>query len=122
MYRDVFPRIIHYEWGARFVRMERTATLGNAQTGIAFMRGAGRQYNRAWGMDISTWEAHLHGTTHFDVNGNQMAGKTASLVPWELIAYFYSGTNYVLAENFSNGTYNAECPPFEFRIFEFFMK
>src|SRR5678809_1078162 len=43
-----------YEWGADVGLLERGVDeLGDVATGIAFMRGAGRQYDRPWGIDLS---------------------------------------------------------------------
>jgi hypothetical protein len=92
-----------YEWGARMVWLERTGTLGNAQIGVAFLRGASRQYDGYWGMDVSSWGGCADGTCHFNKKQVQLAGISESLILREFIYYFYAGTNFILAES------NAAC-------------
>lgn len=45
------------------VNLERTNDdIDDLQTGIAFMRGAGRQYGKRWGIDFSLWWGPIFGT------------------------------------------------------------
>lgn len=45
------------------INLERTNDdIDDLQTGIAFMRGAGRQYGKPWGIDFSLWWGPIFGT------------------------------------------------------------
>lgn len=88
-----------YEWGARMVVMERTGTLGAAQIGISFIRGAGRQNDGYWGIDVSGWGGVVDGACSYDENGKQICGITDSLLMREIISYFYSGANITHLES-----------------------
>lgn len=47
----------HYaaEWGADMVMSEVGENINGTQAHIAFTRGAAKQFNRAWGIDMSPW-------------------------------------------------------------------
>lgn len=88
-----------YEWGAGLVWMERNCWLANNQIGIAFMRGAGRQYKALWGMDFSSWGDPTLCTCNFKEDGTRAGGMSEDLLLREWIATFYSGSNSLLAES-----------------------
>ncbi|MBM3855023.1 MAG: twin-arginine translocation signal domain-containing protein, partial [Verrucomicrobia bacterium] len=49
--------------GVDLVTVERANDdVDDLQTGIAFARGAGRQYAKLWGIDLSLWWGVIHGT------------------------------------------------------------
>ena len=88
-----------YAWGAGLVWMERNCWLANNQIGIAFMRGAARQYRALWGLDFSSWGDPTNCTCHFKEDGTRAGGMSESLLLREWIAAFYSGANSLLAES-----------------------
>ena len=47
----------HYaaEWGADLIQSEVGENINSTQTHIAFSRGAGKQYGKPWGLDMSSW-------------------------------------------------------------------
>ena len=47
------------EWGARLIGLELGENIGFAQSKIAFARGAARQWNRPWSVQVSPW---FHGS------------------------------------------------------------
>ncbi len=50
------------EYGLDCLMVERTNDdVEDIQTGVAFTRGAGRQYGRQWGVDISLWWGPIYG-------------------------------------------------------------
>ncbi len=56
-----------YEMGADVCLLERSIDeLGDISTGIPFIRGAGRQYDRQWGIDVATYRTSNGMATRFD--------------------------------------------------------
>jgi hypothetical protein len=82
--------------------------LGDTSTGLAYMRGAGRLYNRPWGIDISLWRTAADSATSFNSTGRLIGGWSpnyvrrhlyiaymggAHILQIEPAVYYYSGTN-----------------------------
>jgi hypothetical protein len=96
--------------GADILSLERAIDeLGDTSTGIAFARGAGRLYDKPWGIDISTWRTSADSGTSFNSSGLHTGGWTPSylrrhmyiaymggahLLQIEPTVYFLSGTTY----------------------------
>jgi hypothetical protein len=56
-----------YEMGVYLNVLERNIeSLGDPFTGIAFARGAGRQYGRPWGIDLSAWRFASNSVTDYN--------------------------------------------------------
>ncbi len=104
-----------YKWGCGLVWLERNAGLSNVQVGIAFMRGAAKQYHGKWGMDFSTWGGPSAGTCHFDAAGNRLAGVSASLLEREYLCTFHAGADFILSES-SNSTFWVKHPDGKFKL------
>jgi hypothetical protein len=82
--------------------------LGDTSTGLAYMRGAGRLYDRPWGIDISLWRTAADSATEFSSSGRLIGGWSPSYIRRHLYiaymggahilqiepaVYYYSGTN-----------------------------
>lgn len=88
-----------YAFGADVGLLERAIDeLGDIATGIAFMRGAGRQYNRPWGIDISTWRTAADSATTFDSRGRQTGGWSLSYLRRHMYAAYMAGAHILQIE------------------------
>jgi hypothetical protein len=87
-----------YEWGVDIGLCERSIDeLSDISTGIAFMRGLSRQYDKPWGMDLSTWRTSNDAATSF--NGQTLIGGwSPSYCRRHFYIAYMSGANVVLIE------------------------
>jgi hypothetical protein len=98
---NVYSYDVHYsyEMGIDLVILERTNDeLGDIQTGIAFVRGAGSQYGKPWGIDISTWRAATQTPTEYDGNGKLLWGWSGSYFRRNMYIAYMSGANTIQIE------------------------
>ena len=72
--------------------------LGDVATGIAFLRGAGRQYDRPWGIDLSTWRTSADSATRFDADGKQTGGWSPSYLRRHMYAAYMAGAHILQIE------------------------
>ena len=88
-----------YELGVDVGLLERGVDeLGDIATGIAFMRGAGRQYDRPWGIDLSTWRTAADSATSFDAAGTQTGGWSPSYLLRHMYAAYMAGAHILQIE------------------------
>jgi hypothetical protein len=88
-----------YEMGVDVGLLERGIDeLGDIATGIAFMRGAGRQYDRPWGIDLSTWRTAADSATRFDAGGKQTGGWSPSYLRRHMYAAYMAGAHILQIE------------------------
>jgi len=88
-----------YEWGVDVGLLERGIDeLGDVATGLAFMRGAGRQYGRPWGIDLSTWRTAADSATSFDAGGRQTGGWSPSYLRRHMYAAYMAGAHILQIE------------------------
>lgn len=88
-----------YELGVDVGLLERGVDeLGDIATGIAFMRGAGRQYDRPWGIDLSTWRTAADSATRFDAAGTQTGGWSPSYLLRHMYAAYMAGAHILQIE------------------------
>jgi type 1 glutamine amidotransferase len=84
-----------YELGAELVLLERNNDhIGDIQTGVAFLRGAGRQYGRHWGIDISLWRQATEGGKGYEAFG----GWSTSYYRRHLFIAYMSGASMIHLE------------------------
>jgi len=89
----------YYDWGFRFVWLERGCGLSNVQLGAAFLRGAARQYDGGlWGFDFSTHHPHRNQCTWYDKEGRRRGGWTESLTIRSWMTGFLAGAHFVHEE------------------------
>lgn len=88
-----------YDFGLELQMLERGSDeLGDIATGIAFLRGAARQYGRLWGVDLSSWRAATErATTYTDANV-LTGGWSASYLRRHLYWAYMAGANVVHME------------------------
>ena len=88
-----------YEFGVDIGLLERGVDeLGDVATGIAFMRGAGRLYDRPWGIDLSTWRTAADSATSFDAAGRQTGGWSPSYMRRHMYAAYMAGAHILQIE------------------------
>ncbi|HZP35441.1 MAG TPA: hypothetical protein VFE48_03000 [Methylomirabilota bacterium] len=88
-----------YEWGVDVGLLERGVDeLGDIATGLAFMRGAGRQYDRPWGIDLSTWRTAADSATRFDADGRLTGGWSPSYLLRHMYAAYMAGAHILQIE------------------------
>ncbi len=88
-----------YELGVDVGLLERGVDeLGDVATGIAFARGAGRQYDRPWGIDLSTWRTAADSATRFDAGGTQTGGWSPSYLRRHMYAAYMAGAHILQIE------------------------
>jgi hypothetical protein len=89
-----------YEFGSQLNLLERNeGGLGDLTTGIAFARGAGRQYSRPWGIDISECcEATGDPPTSYTEDGKLVQGWSTSYFKRHLYISYMSGANVIFME------------------------
>jgi hypothetical protein len=72
--------------------------LGDTSTGLAFMRGAGRLYDRPWGIDISLWRTSADSPTEFSSNGHLIGGWSPSYIRRHLYIAYMGGAHILQIE------------------------
>lgn len=94
---DYAPNAFYcYEMGVDLCILERgNDELGDLSTGIAFQRGAARQYGRRWGIDLSSWRTSNNSATLYDPPGLLRGGWSASYLRRHYYAAFMSGANII---------------------------
>ncbi|MCM8769680.1 MAG: hypothetical protein NC911_08465 [Candidatus Omnitrophica bacterium] len=99
----------YYHWGFRFVWLERGCGLSNLQLGVAFLRGAARQYQGFWGLDFSTHHPHRNQPTWYDHQGRRRGGWSESLMLRSWLTGFLSGAHLVHEEtsNYTHWVYKS---------------
>jgi hypothetical protein len=97
---DYSPNVFDaYELGAEVQMLERCVDeLGDIFTGLAYIRGAGNQYGRPWGVDISTWRTSNGRATNYATNGALQGGWSAGYLRRHTYAAFLGGANLILNE------------------------
>lgn len=99
-----------YEWGLDIGLLERcNDSEGDIQTGIAFVRGAGRQYAKPWGIDLShcaglraQYDPSVDGFegdgTGFNEKMQRVKGWSPSYVRRHWYISYFSGANFIRQE------------------------
>ena len=65
--------------------------LSDISTGIAFIRGAARQYNKRWGIDIANWRTSNNAPTQFTPQGGLTGGWSPSYLRRHYYIAYMSG-------------------------------
>lgn len=94
---DYAPNVYRaYELGTELQLLERGIDeLGDLSTGIAFLRGAARQFGRPWGIDIATWRTSTNGATKYDSGGRLIAGWSAGYLERHYYLAFAAGAEVI---------------------------
>lgn len=88
-----------YENGADMVMVERSIDeLSDISTGIAFLRGLSRQYDKPWGIDLSTWRTSNNGATSYDAKGNLIGGWSENYCMRHFYITYMCGANIMQIE------------------------
>ncbi|MGD1091605.1 MAG: hypothetical protein ABSB35_06370 [Bryobacteraceae bacterium] len=88
-----------YEMGVDLCLLERSIDeLADLSTGIAFLRGAARQYGRAWGIDLSSWRTSNDMATRYTNQNVLLGGWSASYLTRHSYVAFASGANMIQNE------------------------
>lgn len=97
---DHAPNAVYaYEMGADICLLERSIDeLGDISTGVAFVRGAARQYNRQWGIDVSTFRTSNNLSTQFDDRENLLGGWSPSYIRRHYFIAYMSGAHIIKNE------------------------
>jgi hypothetical protein len=97
---DYVPNTFYaYELGVDVGLLERGVDeLGDIATGLAFIRGASRQYDRQWGIDLSTWRTSAGSATRFNSQGTQTGGWSPSYIRRHLYNTYLGGANILQME------------------------
>lgn len=97
---DYSPNTFYaFEMGVDLCLLERGIDeLGDLSTGIAFLRGAARQYNRAWGIDLSSWRTSNGMATQYSNQNVLQGGWSASYIMRHYYASFLAGANLIQNE------------------------
>ena len=107
-----YPVSTHYayEMGVDLCLLERdNDELGDIATGIAFLRGAARQYDRPWGIDISEWRTANNRPTTYDSAMRLVGGWSPSYHKRHMFIAYMSGAHVVDMEPvlyYTNGQLN----------------
>jgi hypothetical protein len=88
-----------YANGVDICLLERAIDeLSDISTGIAFVRGAARQYDRRWGIDISNWRTANDSATQFNSDGLLTGGWSASYLKRHFYIAYMSGAHVLQNE------------------------
>ena len=92
------PLDAHYqfEWDFSKMFILEQVFMGGIQTGVAFLRGAGRQYGKYWGLYQEVWDGkHFSNLnyTRYDRNLNRVGGFTPEMLLRARLVAFYSGAH-----------------------------
>ena len=93
-----YPFSTHYAYqmGVDLCLLERNNDeLGDIATGIAFLRGAARQYDQPWGIDLSEWRDANDGPTTFNGAMRLVGGWSPSYHKRHLFIAYMSGAHVV---------------------------
>lgn len=110
----------YLEWGFDAITLERNLLCGNANVGVAFLRGAAHQYgDKKWGLDFTCWLDMVPPEatpTAFDKNGRQIAGISPDLYFREWIAARMNGADFAHQIFSEAGFFNLPFHPQEKRV------
>jgi hypothetical protein len=97
---DYPPNVFYaYALGVDEVLLERGLDeLGDLSTGVAFTRGASRQSDKPWGIDLSTWRSFSDAATRFNSSGTLTGGWSPSYLRRLMYASYLSGAHVVQIE------------------------
>lgn len=96
----VFSCHYAYKWGNDLVLLERSnEDISDIQVGIAFIRGAGKQYNKPWGIDTSTWRVDM--STIYDEKVKKVIGWSLDYLKRHWYIAYLSGANMLRHELFA---------------------
>jgi len=95
-----------YEMGADVCLLERSIDeLGDISTGIPFIRGAGRQYDRQWGIDVATYRTSNGMATRFDSREVLQGGWSPSYLKRHYYIAYMAGAH--ILRNQATGYYGS---------------
>ncbi|MBY0508261.1 MAG: hypothetical protein K2X03_30390 [Bryobacteraceae bacterium] len=109
---DYAPNVYRtYEFGVDRQLLERGIDeLGDLSTGLAFIRGAARQFGREWGVDFASWRTTTNSATRYNDAGTLLGGWSASYFRRNYFAAFAAGArtiqNQAVNYRYSNGALN----------------
>jgi hypothetical protein len=102
-----------YQMGVDLCMLERGIDeLGDLSTGIAFLRGAARQYGRAWGIDLSSWRTSNNMATQYNDQNVLLGGWSASYLSRHYYAAYLAGANVLQNEAATYLNENGQLNPF----------
>lgn len=102
-----------YQMGVDLCLLERGIDeLGDLSTGVAFLRGAARQYGRAWGIDLSSWRTSNNMATQYNDQNLLLGGWSASYLSRHYYAAYLSGANVLQNEAATYSNANGQVNPF----------
>ncbi len=92
---DYAPNTFYaFAMGADIQILERGIDeLGDSSTGLAFIRGAGRMYDRPWGIDLSTWRTLADSATEFNSSGLLIGGWSPNYLRRHMFIAFMGGAH-----------------------------
>lgn len=67
--------------------------MGDIATGVAFIRGAGAQYGKPWGIDMSFWRTGANSPTQYNSNNQLVGGFSESYIKRHAYISYMSGAN-----------------------------
>lgn len=109
---DYVPNVYRaYEMGVELQLIQRGIDeLGDLSTGVAFQRGAARQYGRNWGVDFSSWRTSINSSTKYSDNGTLLGGWSHGYLRRNYYAAFAAGArtihNQAASYSYPNGRLN----------------
>jgi hypothetical protein len=102
-----------YENGADMVMVERSIDeLSDISTGIAFVRGLSRQYDKRWGIDLSTWRTSNNGATSYNPQGKLIGGWSENYCMRHFYISYLCGANIMQIEAATYYYDNGKLNPF----------
>lgn len=102
-----------YENGADMVMIERSIDeLSDISTGIAFVRGLSRQYDKPWGIDLSTWRTSNNAATSYNPQGKLIGGWSESYCMRHFYISYICGANIMQIEAATYYNGNGNLNPF----------
>jgi glycosyltransferase involved in cell wall biosynthesis len=102
-----------YDIGADVCLLERGIDeLGDIATGIAFVRGAGVQYGKAWGIDLAPWRTGTDSATHYDSQDRLLGGWSASYLRRHYYTSYMAGAHLIQTQGSELYTNEGRYSPF----------
>ena len=102
-----------YDLGVDTCLLERSIDeLGDLSTGVAFLRGAARQYDRQWGIDVSTWRTSNGMATTYNSQNVLLGGWSASYLKRHYYATYMSSAHVLKTEATVYSHPNGKLNPF----------
>ncbi len=111
---DYSPNVFRaFEMGVELQFLQRGIDeLGDLSTGLAFVRGAAKQYGRPWGIDFANWRTSSNSATIYDDTGRLLGGWSDTYFRRNFFAAFAAGARNIHSQAATYSDSSGKLNPF----------